>query len=83
MSANVHNSILRRKQVEQRTGLCRSAIYQGVKDGSFPKPILLTGKRAVGWLERDIDLWIKKRVSLSRKTIREQTRPVRQVVNAA
>ena len=43
-------AFLRRKQVETRTGLSRSTIYQYIKDGVFPKPVPL-GPRAVGWLE--------------------------------
>ena len=43
-------AILRRPQVEQRTGLSRSTLYQYIKDGDFPKPGQL-GLRAVGWLE--------------------------------
>ena len=31
--------ILRRKQVEQRTGLSRSTIYLRVAQGTFPKPV--------------------------------------------
>ncbi len=40
-------AFLRRKQVETRTGLSRSTIYQYIKDGVFPKPVPL-GLRAVG-----------------------------------
>jgi prophage regulatory protein len=54
-------TFLRRRQVETRTGLSRSTIYQYVKDGAFPKPIPL-GARAVGWLESDIRDWIANRV---------------------
>ncbi len=53
--------VLRRRQVEARTGLARSTIYQYMKDGVFPKPVQL-GPRAVGWIEADISAWISKRV---------------------
>ncbi len=43
--------ILRRKQVESRTGLSRSTIYARIAEGSFPRPIDLGGGRAVGWVE--------------------------------
>ena len=33
--------IEKRKQVEARTGLSRSSIYQKVAEGTFPKPIRL------------------------------------------
>jgi len=54
-------SILRRKQVQIRTGLARSTIYQYMKDGVFPKPIRL-GPRAVGWIEGEVSAWINERI---------------------
>lgn len=59
-------AILRRPQVEQRTGLSRSTLYQYIKDGDFPKPVRL-GLRAVGWLESDISDWIATRVKGARQ----------------
>jgi prophage regulatory protein len=50
-------SILRRNQVEERTGLSRSTIYLRIKEGTFPRPINI-GSRAVGWLENEIDGWL-------------------------
>jgi prophage regulatory protein len=55
-------SILRRKQVEQRTGLSRSTIYDHIQKGSFPRPVKL-GARAVGWLENEIDTWLATRLA--------------------
>lgn len=62
-------TILRRKQVENRTGLSRSTIYLRISKGTFPKPIDLGGGRAVGWIEAEIDDWLKSRIELSRKNI--------------
>jgi prophage regulatory protein len=59
-------SILRRKQVEIRTGLSRSTIYARIAAGTFPKPIDL-GSRAVGWIEAEIDAWLKSCIETSRK----------------
>ena len=56
-------SILRRKQVEKRTGLSRSTIYLRIQEGSFPKPINL-GARAVGWLENEIEAWLVARIEI-------------------
>ncbi len=67
-------TILRRKQVEARTGLCKSAIYAkctpnpnrpGDFDPTFPAPISL-GPKTTGWLEHEIDAWILARVNESR-----------------
>jgi len=65
-------AILRRKQVQMRTGLSRSTIYQYIKDGVFPKPVPL-GPRAVGWLESDVSEWIAGRVKIARDGGRQAT----------
>ena len=52
--------ILRRPEVELRTGLSRSAIYALMAKRQFPAAVQLTAK-AVGWLESSIDLWIDER----------------------
>lgn len=57
--------ILRRKQVEARTGLSRSSIYAAIKVGTFPTPVAL-GEKSVGWLQHEIDAWIASRVAASR-----------------
>lgn len=59
-------TILRLPQVKARTGLSRSAIYQKVTQGIFPKPVSL-GARAVGWLEAEIEDWLAQQVKRSRK----------------
>ena len=55
--------ILRRHQVEERTGLSRSTIYTRISENSFPRPVTLGGKRAVGWLESEIDNWIQELIA--------------------
>jgi prophage regulatory protein len=52
--------ILRRPEVEARTGLSRSTLYAMMAEGEFPKPLLL-GKRAVGWPEAAISAWLETR----------------------
>lgn len=54
-------NILRLKDVIVKTGLSRSAIYKAINEGSFPKPIQL-GTRSVGWLENELNDWIRVRV---------------------
>lgn len=53
--------ILRLTEVIEKTGLSKSAIYRGLDENTFPQPVQLT-ERAVGWLESDLDKWIKKLV---------------------
>ncbi len=61
----VETRILRLKKVISRTGRSRSSIYADIKRGEFPKPISI-GKRAVGWIESEIDDWISSRIEETR-----------------
>lgn len=58
------NKILRLEAVVEKTGKPRSSIYWMIEQGLFPKQIKL-GKRSVGWLESEIDEWIKQRILAS------------------
>ena len=77
MAAQIQSAltILRRKQVEARTGLSRSTIYARLRknpkrpgdyDPSFPTPVSV-GAKAVGWIEAEIDAWLTAQVEKSRK----------------
>lgn len=70
-----HLTILRRKQVEARTGLSRSTIYAKMRrnpnrpsdyDPTFPKQVSV-GAKAVGWIEAEIDAWLIAQIEKSRK----------------
>ena len=58
-------TVLRRRQVEGRTGLGRSSLYALIADGQFPAPIRLSAN-TVGWLEHEIEAWIAERARRSR-----------------
>jgi len=60
MTENLKKTVSRRLAVQRRTGLSRSTIYAKMAEGDFPRPIKL-GKRAVGWLDSDIDEWLESR----------------------
>jgi prophage regulatory protein len=66
--------ILRLPEVEAVTGRKRTAIYEGIAEGTFPSPVPL-GPRAVGWLEDEIADWqeycIASRVERHRKATEE------------
>jgi prophage regulatory protein len=57
--------ILRLPAVKASVGLSRSTIYLRIAEGTFPKPVSLGG-RAVGWLQAEIDAWMKQRIEFSR-----------------
>ena len=51
--------LLKIRDVMERTACSRTAIYEKMKHGAFPKQIKL-GERAVAWMESDIDAWIEQ-----------------------
>ncbi len=57
--------ILKMPKVLVQTGLSKSAVYRGIKEGKFPQPIRL-GKRSVGWLEDEVLAWLQSRIEASR-----------------
>ena len=62
-----NTKFLKLPEVQNRTGKSRSSIYQGVNDGTFPKPIKLGGPRAVGWIEAEIEAYNQACIDASRK----------------
>ncbi|MCM2329715.1 transcriptional regulator, AlpA family [Geopseudomonas sagittaria] len=53
--------ILRREEVERRTGFKRAHIYNLMKAGKFPQARRI-GLRAVGWDSQEIEQWIAARL---------------------
>lgn len=66
-------SILRRRDLEDRLRLSRSTIYDKINpasprfDKSFPKPIRLGNGSAVGWIEGEVEAWVRAQIEASRK----------------
>ena len=60
--SNLSIRILRRPEVEARTGLSRSTLYAWMKEGLFPLPVKL-GSRLVGWKDIDVQAWIDAQTS--------------------
>ncbi len=69
-------AILRRQEVETRTGLSRSTIYDWLNWRSprfkpdFPKPISLGGGAAVGWVESEVETWLQQQIEASRNPVK-------------
>lgn len=55
--------IIRLPAVIERVGLQRTAIYERIAEGTFPKPVPLGG-HAVGWVEAEVQEWIDGRIEL-------------------
>lgn len=60
--------LLRCKDVEHRTSLSRSRIYDLMGKGEFPKPVRL-GSMSVAWSSLEIDNWIAQRLSLREESL--------------
>jgi prophage regulatory protein len=55
--------ILRRPEVERRTGYKNTTLWRKEKKGEFPRRISLDPNgMAVGWFEDEIDAWVCARI---------------------
>jgi prophage regulatory protein len=43
--------------------VCRSSLYALIKKGEFPKPVKITGARAVAWSSQAVDAWVAARIA--------------------
>lgn len=59
--------IIRRPEVENKVGASRATIYRWEAAGRFPRRRKL-GKNSVGWIESEIEAWIKSRPELPAKS---------------
>ena len=59
-----HDRLLRRAEVEARSGLSTTTIYRMMRTGKFPLPIKISTK-AVRWPASEIERWL---ASLPRAT---------------
>jgi len=66
MSSSVR--MLRLPEVVRRTALSRSQIYRLIDLGTFPRQVPL-GERAAGWVEEEVDGWLRERIERSRKRV--------------
>mgnify|MGYP003674335233 CR=1 FL=1 len=65
-------SFLRWPEVAKIVPISRSHAHALAAQGKFPKPIKIS-PRASGWLESEINAWLRERVAESRLSEREVT----------
>lgn len=58
-------ALLRRNEVERRTGISRSQLFELIRRKEFPAPIPLVG-RTRAWVESDVSAWIAGRIEAAR-----------------
>ena len=63
---NDNLQLLRRTEVEQLTGLSRTAIYDRMREGRFPKSVALSPK-TIRWVRGEIIKWIEEQISIARR----------------
>ncbi len=56
---------LKLPEVQSRTRKSRSAIYEGAKNGTFPKQVKI-GLRAIAWIESEIEAHNQACINASR-----------------
>lgn len=62
--------LIRLKEVQHQVGLGRTAIYEAISKGQFPKQYsLVDGGRAVGWDSDEIASYVDSRIQASRKAV--------------
>ena len=64
-AAGIGRRLLRLRQVEDKVGLRKSAIYERIKAGAFPKPV--KSERVNLWVEAEVDAYIEQLVESQRK----------------
>jgi prophage regulatory protein len=65
-------TLLRRRDVEARTGLKRSALYKLMNAGTFPTQVKLGIGACVAWVESDVEEWIQRQIDNGRNILTKQ-----------
>lgn len=60
----IMKTFIRLPAVREATGLSTSTIYEGIRDGWFPKPVKM-GPRAIAWDIDVISAWQDERIAKS------------------
>lgn len=62
LQSSLERHIMRRDEVERKTGFKRAHIYSLMKEGKFPQAKRI-GLRAVGWDSLEIERWVTERLA--------------------
>ena len=49
-------------EVKRRTGKSKSAIYDEMAKGTFPRPVK-NGAQAVAWVDQEVDAYIDRKIA--------------------
>ena len=53
------------RSVQERTGLCTTEIYRGMREGWFPRNFPIS-KQSRAWDSEEIDAWIASKITAAR-----------------
>lgn len=65
MESQKSEVLLRLAEVQARTGISRSQLFELTRRGEFPKPIPLVG-RTRAWVASEVDAWVLNRIRSAR-----------------
>jgi prophage regulatory protein len=60
--------IIRRHELTDKVGYCLAHIYRLERAGLFPQRVHL-GRRAVGWVEEEVESWLRERMDARHREI--------------
>ena len=60
--------LIRLPEVLKRTGFSRATVYRRINEHAFPLPVKIS-KRAIAFVESEIDEWIESMINVSRNRI--------------
>lgn len=61
MVNNDMKKLIPMKDLKKQVSLSSTTIYKMVKDGIFPKPIILQNTR-IAWVDQEIEAWINQKI---------------------
>ncbi|MBB1630266.1 AlpA family transcriptional regulator [Cupriavidus sp. UME77] len=64
MNTEAQRRIIRLPEVSQLVGLGKTAIYERIKEHTFPAPIKLG--RASGWVAEEVQKWVETQIAATR-----------------
>ena len=65
---NENQRLIRRKEVQAKTGLGASSIYALMRNGEFPQCLNLSERR-VAWIESEVDSWVSECIAKHKSAI--------------
>ena len=82
-TAEAGRKIIRKRTVEELTGLSSTTIWREERAGRFPKRVQITAN-AVGWFQDEVATWVHQRIRGSQlSSPNPHARPSRDTVAAA